>query len=183
MLTFLLSLTSEQNREKVEYLFTTFHDDVLRYAKSRLRGKSYTGFDAEDVVQEAYIKVIKYIERIDFSVGDASLKSYLFSVVDHKTIDMLKGCEFHENLENYENELEDEDFLEKLRILDEAKHVREALKQLPIIYTITLRCRFYGNMSMKEIADYMDVPENTVKSRIKRGKRMLFDVLQRSEVK
>ncbi len=183
MLLFLLSLTNEENQEKVEYLFTRFHDDVIRYAKFKLRGMKTPGFDAEDVVQEAYIKVIKYLDRIDFSVGDRSLKSYLFSVIDNQTKDMLTKVKPEECLDDYSDTLEsDDDFFENLHKKEDQNAVREAIKQLPLIYTITLRYRFYTEMSIKDISDFMDVPENTVKSRIKRGKQMLSDILQGSDM-
>ncbi len=182
MLIFLLSCTDEQNRDRVEYLFKRFHEDVLRYAKSKLESKTDPSFDAEDVVQEAYLKVIKYVDRVDFSVGDSSLKSYLFSVVDNMSKDMLAKIKPHESLEECSEALEcDEDFFEILRAHADDRSVRDAIKQLPVIYTITLRCRYYTEMSIKDISDFMEVSENTVKSRIKRGKEMLSDILQRSE--
>ncbi len=155
----------------------------MRYAKSRLRHCKQADFDAEDVVQEAYIKIIKYIDRIDFSVGDNSLKSYLFSVIDNKTKDMIAKLKPHENIDDYHDALEDdEDFFAHLHEKENADIVRAALKQLPVIYMITLRYRFYTELSIKDIADLMEVSENTVKSRILRGKQMLWNAIRRGDI-
>ncbi len=180
MLQFLLLLTGEENWDKVEYLCNHFHDDALKYAKSRFRGAKPQQFDAEDVVQESYLRIMKYLNRLDFSVGDTSLKSYLFSVIDHQMVNMLEKMPVEENIEDYTDTLEsDEEYFGRLCMEQERNDVREAVEVLPLIYTATLRFRYYAEMSITEIADLMGVSENTVKSRIKRSKQMILEFLQR----
>ena len=46
------------------YIYSHFHDDMIRLAKSRLKNAGYCNYEleAEEVVQESFIKIIKYID-------------------------------------------------------------------------------------------------------------------------
>lgn len=57
----------------------------------------------------------------------------------------------------------------------------EAVCSLPGMYRITLQLFYYGDFSVREIADLMSVSESAVKKRLSRGRQMLRDVLEKEE--
>ena len=69
MLQFLLTLTAESNHGKVEELYHKYHDYMMKCAVSKFKslGRSNCVYDAEDAVQNTFMKITKHIDKIDFS--------------------------------------------------------------------------------------------------------------------
>ena len=61
MLAFLLSLTDEDSQKKIETIYSKYHYDMLRFARYSLRKKGASNIEsgAEDVVQNAFLKITK----------------------------------------------------------------------------------------------------------------------------
>ena len=78
MLQFLLTLTDESNRGKVEELYHKYHDYMIKCAVTKFKslGRSNCVYDAEDAVQNAFMKITKYIHKIDFSRTETDVKNY-----------------------------------------------------------------------------------------------------------
>jgi len=93
MLTFLLSACDDEAREKVVYLYETYHDKMVRLAKRRLQTSGWHNYvyDAEDVVQEAFVKLVKYAHRIDFSVEPPVLEAYVLTTVANAASSFLSA--------------------------------------------------------------------------------------------
>ena len=81
MLSFILSVTPLEYREKITYLYESFHDDMLRLARARLKKANDADpyHNAEDVVQNCFIRIIEYYEIIDFESDDKRLKAYVLT--------------------------------------------------------------------------------------------------------
>jgi len=63
---------------------------------------------------------------------------------------------------------------------EQAEMVRCALQKLPEHYRAVLVLRHYENLKFREIADVLDVPEGTVKSRMAEGLDLLQQFLTRA---
>ena len=65
-----------------------------------------------------------------------------------------------------------------------ARAVQAALQQLTTVYRTVIVLRYWGDMSHREIADVLDVPEKTVKSRLFTARRRLSELLgEKGEVR
>ena len=141
--------------------------------------------DAQDIVQEAYLRAFKFLSG--FRGGDS--RSWLLRIVRNAFYDWLKrnrreetGTEFDEELHSGADETEGPDAL----LLEKADHelVREAIAELPLEFREILVLRELEGFSYKEIADVAEVPLGTVMSRLARAREHLRTlVLQRLEVK
>ena len=118
MLAFLLTVAGESNREKIEYIYNKYHDDMIRFARHRLKSAGLNSYevDAEDVVQNAFLKIVKYIDAIDLSRPEKQLKAYVFSIVANETKNVIADREAFDNIDTYFESLSDEDFFAKLQI-------------------------------------------------------------------
>ena len=185
MLTFLLMLTDEEHHDKIKFLYHTYHADMLRFARHRLRQMGLHSFevDAEDVVQNTFIKIIQYIDRIDAGAPYKKLRAYLFSIVVNECNDFVREQAAVENIDDYESVLEDGDFFGELRLGERYDDVLRAINALDERYSITLFYRYTKNMTARDIAKTMGVPEKTVYTRIERGKRLLLQLLGKEESK
>ena len=86
MLQFLLTLSDESNHSKIEHIYHTYHDYMMRYAVSKFQtlGRTNFKYNAEDAVQNAFMKITKYIDKIDFTRGEKDVKNYCFTILSNE---------------------------------------------------------------------------------------------------
>ncbi len=139
--------------------------------------------DAEDLIQETYLKAFKYYER--FAEG-TNFKAWLFKIMKNTFINSYRKrklqppkVDFDEVQEGLEETLLDQahaslaDPESWLMSVEMDAEVREALLSLPHDYKMVVLLADLEGFAYKEIADILAVPVGTVMSRLYRGRRML----------
>lgn len=180
MLSFLLSIADESHHAKIEYLFNRYHREMLRIARGRLRSEGRPSYemDAEDVVQNAFVKIVRYIERIDFTKGEKAVRAYLMTTLIREINRFLKdNPSVPDCLDDYTERLEDGDFFGELRISLRYEEVLQAIRSLDERYSVTLTLRYAEDMSVAEIAETMGLNEKCIYARLDKGKRLLIEKL------
>src|SRR5262249_55644893 len=139
------------------------------------------GHDAEDVVQEAYLRAFRLFDSFR-SGGDG--RTWLLAVVRNTGYHWLRRnrppqptTPFDEDLHGAADEALNPETL--LLRGDDRDTVRQALEALPVEFREALVLRELEGLSYKEIAAVVDVPPGTVMSRLSRGRRLLKQVLAR----
>ena len=152
----------------------------------RMLGDSHRG---EDLAQEAFARL--YAKRADYQPA-ARFSTYLWRVAMNLCYDELRRLK-----RRPENSLESFDTEEPFSLLDahaaveetpeseiqnreQAELVREALQKLPEHYRAVVVLRHYEDLKFREIADVLDIPEGTVKSRMAEGLQQLSEILTRA---
>ena len=180
MLQFLLTVSDESDHSKIEYIYDKFYAGMMRFAKSRLRrfGRTHNSFDAEDVVQNTFMKIVKNIDRIDMSRGEKAVKNYCFSILVNEISNLLQ--ENFENFEIFEEFcLEKEyNYIEELEMRENYAKVVKAIESLDERYSVTLHLVFCEQMTVGEIAEMMGISPKTVYTRLARGKELLLNSLR-----
>ncbi|MGN7477384.1 sigma-70 family RNA polymerase sigma factor [Solibacillus silvestris] len=128
---------------------------------------------AEDIVQDVFIK---YFETRQFE-GRASLKTYLAKMTIHKSCDHLRSFKNRIRiLENLWNSMPSDSMpsteqqtLKKL----EQNSIANSVLQLPIKYREVIVLFYYEELTSLEIAALLDTSENTIKTRLRRGRALL----------
>ena len=131
--------------------------------------------DAEDVVQDACIRALKYIGSLEG--GDA--RGWFLKIVRNAFYDWL-GRNRPAEVVNDENEAVDA-AVDPLAISPEQAAMRkaelrmlaDAVEELPLQYREVLILRELEELSYKEISYVVGVPMGTVMSRIARGRDLL----------
>ena len=135
-----------------------------------------TGFDqdADDVVQEAYLRAFKFFDGFH---GDDS-RAWLLTIVRNTAYTWLRqhraqalNTVFDEELQNVPSgELTSEE-----RLLQIADHLalRECLEALPVPFREVIILHEMEGLSYKEIALIADIPIGTVMSRLARARKHL----------
>jgi len=147
---------------------------------------TYNEDDANDLVQEAYLKAYKYIDH--YQPG-TNAKAWLFKILKNSfindyrksvkrpsTVDYDDIVSFHHSEDEVKtNHTDLRDDLFKNMIGDE---VSNALNSLPVDYkTVILLCDIEG-FSYEEIAKIVDIPIGTVRSRLHRARHILKEKLE-----
>jgi RNA polymerase sigma factor (sigma-70 family) len=139
--------------------------------------------DAEDVVQEAFMRAFRFFDTFR---GD-SARPWLLAIVRRTWYtEWRRRAPSHDMLE-FDETMDDAtldgwsaggDDPQTLLIRDEdARQVHAALARLPVEYREVLILRELEEMGYREIALVADVPIGTVMSRLARGRRKLAEVL------
>jgi RNA polymerase sigma-70 factor (ECF subfamily) len=141
------------------------------------RWLTHSGSDADDVVQEAYLRAFTFHES--FRGGDA--RAWLLSIVRNTCYTWLRKNRAYElTAELDESRLVADDAATPetlhLRRAD-TESVRAALEQLPPEFREVLVLREMEGLSYKEIAEVSGLAIGTVMSRLSRARRRLHDEL------
>ncbi len=138
--------------------------------------------DAEDLVQETFLKAYKYYAR--FSEG-TNFKAWLFKIMKNTFINTYRrkklqptSIDFDEVQEGLESTLLDRATSEleastSMVSADMDHEVRDALLSLPHDYKVVVLLADLESYSYKEISDILAIPVGTVMSRLYRGRRLL----------
>lgn len=180
MLQFLYTLTDESNYNKIERIYTDYYDYMMRFAVSKFNscGTENSIYNAEDAVQNAFVKITKNIDNIDFSKSEKSVKNYCFGILSNEIYNILDGDS--EILEFAEEEFftEDSSFIEKLIMKENYDRVVEAIESMDVKYSSTLYFYFTRDMTVNEIAEMMGISSKTVYTRLERGKVLALKMLK-----
>lgn len=133
--------------------------------------------DAEDVVQEAYLRAFKFFDG--YRGGES--RTWLLTIVRNTCYSWLQRNRARELTDSIdETEVESSDFTNpELRLVQDAdaQMVRAALAELPLEFREVTVMRELEELSYKEIALIADLPIGTVMSRLARGRKRLHALL------
>jgi RNA polymerase sigma-70 factor, ECF subfamily len=134
--------------------------------------------EAEDLVQETYVRAIPAMGRLR---ADSNTKGWLFTILRNIWLNQLRKwrngpqlieMEFGEGVADslIEPSKDSHDlYVSKL----EAEQVRAAIQELPIDFREIILLREYEDLSYQEIASVLDCPVGTVMSRLGRARAKL----------
>ena len=186
MLSYLLTITEESKKEDIIHIFNSFHDDMILIARSFLKkaGVKNYGIDAEDAVQNAFVKITKYINTLKDSVPQEHLRTYLYAVVVNEAKNIIEENNKESNIPlSVCSEMGDDDFINALMIKERYDTVVKKIKELDERYSGVMLFRYCSDMSVKEIAKLLGVSTATVYTRLNRGKQKLLEDLSEKEEK
>jgi RNA polymerase sigma-70 factor (ECF subfamily) len=136
------------------------------------------GAQAEDIVQEAFLKA--YRGFAGFRGGDP--RAWLFAIVRNEFLSATRGRVAWASSEAAEETPSEDDTPEAalLRSCDVAT-VRQAVESLPEPFRETLVLRELEEMSYRQIAEVTGAPIGTVMSRLARARQMLVAAFDEEE--
>ena len=171
--------SGQVSSETFETEALSFLDALYRTALRMTRSEA----DAEDLVQETYIKAFRFREQ--FTPG-TNLKAWLFRILTNTFINSYRRRQAQPEMTELDDVSEfdlyrkmsdaratssgdpESEFLE--RIVD--TEVKDALGELPEKFRTVVLLDVEG-FSYKEIAEMLEIPIGTVMSRLHRGRKFL----------
>jgi RNA polymerase sigma factor (sigma-70 family) len=130
--------------------------------------------DAQDVVQESYLRAFRFFG----GYRGGSSRAWLLKIVRNTFYTWVQQNRMQHISEPFDEQLhavESDDATPETVLVKKADSqlVRRVLEELPIEFRETLVMRELEGMSYKEIADIADIPLGTVMSRLARGRKEL----------
>lgn len=166
-------------KEVFQRLYETYHHELFQFLFYMVKNRE----QAEDLVQEVYIKVLKSYNQFE---GRSSEKTWLFSIGRHVAIDWFRKQKRRN--ENQANNITEEVF-ENL-VFDDAPLPDEMViqnEEIKALYTCMKKCtvdqrtvlilRYIQSFSIKETASILDWSESKVKTTQHRGVKVLQSLM------
>jgi RNA polymerase sigma-70 factor (ECF subfamily) len=134
--------------------------------------------DAQDVVQEAYLRAFKSFGGFHGSNG----RAWLLTIVRNTSYTLLKKNKAVDLTTTFDEEIHasGQASVSPATILEhseDAALIREAMDELPTEFREILTLRHQEGLSYKEIADIAQIPPGTVMSRLARARAKLKEYL------
>lgn len=175
-LTLLIMKAQAGDQEAMEELLRRAHTPVSYQCRKMLRDPR----DAEDVTQEILLVVYK---RLDKLKEPATFCGWINTITVTRCINALKrskvDLQFSED-EDGHSVLDDLEELDEQQVPDKAldnaetaRMIEEIVNGLPEAQRICVLMYYYDEMSVREIAEAVGAPENTVKSRLNYARKAI----------
>ncbi len=150
---------------------------VFRLAVSIL-GKEFIP-EAEDVTQEVFLKVHDAIEAFR---GEAEFGSWIYRITFNQAVNLKARVRFrspHADETVLYRAMAPEPGPEKqAEIAQRDRALAECVSTLPEVYQSALRLYSWLGAGIGEVADLLDIPENTAKSYLHRARQILNGMLK-----
>jgi RNA polymerase sigma-70 factor, ECF subfamily len=156
-------------------LYELYKDAVYRIALAITRDKHA----AEDILQECFVRLYQYADSID---TERPLKPWLYRVVVNLSYDWFSRKPALQPLDDVLEWLSElpsffpaPDHSAEERELH--KMVREVIAELPVTHQAVVVLFYLENLTVEEVAEVVELPVGTVKSRLYHARKRLRDAL------
>lgn len=169
MILYLQMIETDADKVKFEQLYTLYRDQMHHVAYRILKNDH----DAEDAVHQAFLALIKNLEKIS-AIKCPETRSYIVITVERKALDIIRtngkyAAEYIDELNGLEVPMPGDSGL------------ADAMAQLLPRYREVLLLRFDCGYSTKEMAEILDMKQDSVQKLIWRAREALAEILERNE--
>jgi RNA polymerase sigma-70 factor (ECF subfamily) len=166
-------MTLEEQQRRFESLALPHLDAAFNLARWLTRNDH----DAQDVVQDAFVRALRYVGSFR---GD-NARGWLLQIVrntcfswirENRPTEVIALDDPDDTLDDYPGPAADEPHAIAVRNADHAR-INEAIANLPVVYREVLVLRELEDCSYGEIARIADIPLGTVMSRLARARNLM----------
>ena len=163
----------QNNRKAQLQLYNQYCNGMYIVAKRFLNDDA----DAEDVVQEAFIKAFSKLNQYK---AEVTFGAWLKRIVINKSIDFLKSKKQHllaldeVHLKVVDTEVDDKWLVEDDITLND---VKKAIKELPKTYQYVVMLYLIEGYDHQEISEILNISEVASRTQLSRGKAKLQELL------
>lgn len=176
----LVTLTGQGEVRALEVLYDRYARAAFAFAV-RIVGDP---LEAEEILQEAFLRVWQQANRFQHARG--SFASWLLSITHNLAIDALRRqqrrpqrADMVDFFEVLRTEVDTAVDLEEAAVVAELRQqVQAAMAQLPERQREVLELAYFQGLTQREIAELLDEPLGTIKTRMRLGLQKLQEALQ-----
>ena len=175
----LMQLITEVDKDALEALYTRYQTPVYSLAIFMLKQPAL----AEEVTQDIFLNI--WLKASSFNVERGQPRGWIMSVAHHKMIDLIRSRKrtiVNTDPADYETldllpdggvptETQVERSLERERIM-------RALETIPENQREVIMLAYFGGLSQSEMAEKLDQPLGTIKTRVRLAMQKLRTVLE-----
>jgi RNA polymerase sigma-70 factor (ECF subfamily) len=149
--------------------FATFYDSTSRSVFGIVLSVVRDRAQAEEVAQEVYVEAWRAAPRYDPALGSPA--AWLNTIAHRKAVDRVRSAERRTVRERRDADFQAsryvQDTADVVVTADEGRRVRDALGQLSETQRVALQLAYFEGHTYREVAEHLEVPLGTVKTRIR----------------
>lgn len=181
----ILTMIEKEDPRTFETIFSTYKTQVYGTALMILKNAA----DAEDASQEIFVNIYRSLHKWK---GNSALSTWIYRITHNVCIDIIRKRKRNDavplatfNDDGEENVLPviDEQADVEDRVIQNSAYsaLYDSISKLPAKYRDVIIYREINNLSYEEISKILSLPQGTVKSRIKRGREALKNLLLKNK--
>jgi len=178
---------SLDNRDDFYYLIKRYESKLLKYIK---RITNVTNEEAEDLLQEIFIKVYRHLNGFDQKL---KFSSWIYRIAHNEVINFAKKRRGGPLLTRtsdgddssgtmLDNLAGEDDVHGNYVAMESRERVWQALMELPLKYREVLVLKFFENKSYREMSDILRKPEGTVATLVNRAKKKFTKIASKYQL-
>lgn len=171
-------VAQSQDREAFSRLFTHFAPLIKAFA---INGSALAAAHAEELVQEVMIKV--WQKATGFNPHKAAASTWIYTIARNCRTDMYRRLQKFDTPINAEDiwpdDQDEEEMFAAVQQKRDAVRIKEMLQELPHEQSHILTKVYMEGKSHSEVAEELDLPLGTVKSRVRLAMRKLQVIAER----
>ena len=153
-----------RDEDALREVMSTYGSAVFGMAKRIIADANW----AEEVAQDTFIALWRRPGSFDPDRG--SLRTFLLGVARNKAVDLVrKETRIRRNVDEIIVQTKEQDEAVTLDASDERAEVRSAMRSLTDVQREAIVLAYFGGYTYREVADHLDIPEGTAKSRLRDG--------------
>jgi RNA polymerase sigma-70 factor (ECF subfamily) len=154
----------------LEQFYRHYQGQVYQFARRLVSNDA----DAAEITNETMMEVWRAAARF---AGESRVRTWLFGIVNHRAIDLLRRRRRrHEHADELTDVADDAPACNLGDVIggaQDARHVRSCVQQLPERQKAVVHLAFFEELSYPEVAQVLDVPIGTIKTRVMHAKQRL----------
>lgn len=169
----LLDAWREGNRKAGSELLNRYFDQLYRFFRSKVGGD-----EADDLVQ---VTLLACVEGKDDFRKASSLRTYLFRVARNRLYSHYRTRAKRDQLDFGVTSVHDLNPSAGTLVEEKRRDLLlvEGLKRIPLELQVALELYYYENLSGPELAEALEIPEGTARTRVRRGLEQLREAVRR----
>ena len=172
-------MDKEEKDLLLEKVMIEYGNGLVRLAYSYVKDTE----SAKDVVQNTFIKCYK---NLDTFRNEAHIKTWLYRITINECKDYLKSWNYKMvQVKSFINETAKSILPSTERtVIDkyENEEIRDTIFSLPKVYREVIYLYYYESLKTEELAKVLDIPVNTVKTRLRRAKQRLEPMIREAKL-
>lgn len=178
MLIYLSLVDTPEEKNKFEQLYNAYKY-TMQYTAFNILKDSHL---SEDAVHEAFIRIAKNFQKIG-DVASPQTKGFVIIVVRNVALTMVKQNTNDVIVDDIESVIDISNPSENEAFSDlDFEQIVKTIIDLPELYKDVLYLSLIDECSVSEISSVLNLPKETIKKRLQRGRNILKDKVQRYEV-
>jgi RNA polymerase sigma-70 factor, ECF subfamily len=157
---------------EVSSIYNQFHQQLLGYVRSKIRSKE----DAEDILQNVFIKISSNVDKINEEV---KLKNWIFAITRNAIIDYYRANATKKKMavtEELDDDIFEADDPDPTKGLDQC--MGSMIGLLPEEYRDIIIDSEIKGIKQKDLAEKYGIAYPSMRSRVQRGRERLKQLFQ-----
>ena len=156
----------------MQVLYARHYQRLYRFIIRQIRDETM----AEDIVNEVFLDCWRSAGKFE---GRSSVTTWLTAISYNKSVSYLRKKREAQLGEGQAEAMVDESDSPQTELMkgDKGEQLRYGISQLSEAHAAVIDLAYYHEMSVSEIAEVLDVPANTVKTRLFHARKNLHEIL------